>query len=47
VLTCATAIPDQRGGQELAEVLQKAAGYLLNCGQEEQAELLYQRALRV
>jgi len=45
VLTCATTIQDQAGDQELAQVLCKAADYLREHAQYEQAELLYQRAL--
>jgi tetratricopeptide (TPR) repeat protein/transcriptional regulator with XRE-family HTH domain len=47
VLAVATAFPAQEGGQELAEALQKAAEYLLGLAQYEQAESLYQRAIRV
>jgi len=47
VLTCATAIPDAVGKQVLAKVLRKAADYLYERAQYEQAEPLYQRALRL
>jgi len=47
VLACATAIPDQGGNQDLAEVLRKAADYLLERAWYDQAELLYERALRI
>ncbi len=47
VLTVATAIPDCAGDRELAEALQKAADYLCDRAQYEQAEPLYQRALRI
>jgi len=47
VLLCATFIPDQTENQELADVLRKAADYLLVRAQYEQAEQLYQRALRI
>ena len=47
VLTVATAIPDCAGGRELAEALQKAADYLCDRARYEQAEPLYQRALRI
>ncbi len=41
VLAVATAFPAQEGGQELAEVLQKAAEYLLGLARYEEAESLY------
>ncbi len=47
VLTVATAIPDCAGDRELAEALQKAADYLCDRARYEQAEPLYQRALRI
>lgn len=47
VLMCAATIPDQAGGQELAEMVRKAADYLRQRAQYEQAEPLYQRALRI
>jgi tetratricopeptide (TPR) repeat protein/transcriptional regulator with XRE-family HTH domain len=47
VLVSAEAIPDQLGGLELADVLQKTALYLLNCGRDQQTERLYRRALRI
>ena len=47
VLTVATAIPDDAGDQELAQALQKAADYLCSRARYEQAEPLYQRALRI
>jgi tetratricopeptide (TPR) repeat protein len=47
VLTVAAAIPDCAGDRELAEALQKAADYLCGRAQYEQAESLYQRALRI
>jgi tetratricopeptide (TPR) repeat protein len=47
VLTVATAIPDCAGDRELAEALQKAADYLCYHARYEQAEPLYQRALRI
>jgi tetratricopeptide (TPR) repeat protein/DNA-binding XRE family transcriptional regulator len=47
VLAIADAFPPQKGIQELAEVLQKAAEYLLGLARYEQAEALYQRAIRV
>jgi tetratricopeptide (TPR) repeat protein/transcriptional regulator with XRE-family HTH domain len=46
VLVSAEATPDQLGGLELADVLQKAATYLLNRGQDQQTEM-YRRALRI
>ncbi len=46
-LTCAAAIPDQGGNQELVEVLRKAADYLRERAQYKQAEPLYERALRI
>src|SRR6266852_2320413 len=47
VLMCATPIPDHGGNQELLKVLRKAADYLRERAQYEQAESLYQRALRI
>lgn len=47
VLACATAMPDQGGNQELAEVLRKAADYLCECARYDQAEALYERAMRI
>jgi tetratricopeptide (TPR) repeat protein len=47
VLTVATAIPDCAGDRKLAEALQKAADYLCCRARYEQAEPLYQRALRI
>jgi tetratricopeptide (TPR) repeat protein len=47
VLTVATTIPDCAGDRELAEALQKAADYLCDRARYEQAEPLYQRALRI
>src|SRR6266852_5191622 len=47
VLTVAAAIPDCAGDRELAEALQKAADYLCCRARYEQAEPLYQRALRM
>lgn len=47
VLTCAAAIPDEAGNQELVKVLLKAADYLRERTQYEQTEVLYQRALRI
>src|SRR5216684_1422850 len=47
VLMCATTIPDHGGNQELLKVLRKAADYLRERAQYEQAEPLYQRALRI
>ncbi len=47
VLTVAAAIPDCAGDRELAEALQKAADYLCCRARYEQAEPLYQRALRI
>ncbi len=47
VLMCATTIPDHGGNQELLKVLRKAADYLRERAQYEQAESLYQRALRI
>lgn len=46
-LTCAAAIPDHAGDQNLAEVLQKAADYLRERAQYEQVEALYLRALYI
>ena len=47
VLAVATAIPDCAGDRELAEALQKAGDYLCYRARYEQAEPLYQRALRI
>ena len=47
VLLCETAISDHTGGLELAEVLRKSAEYLRERAQYEQAEPLFQRALRI
>ena len=47
VLVSTEAIPDQLGGLELADVLQKTAMYLLNRGQDQLTERLYRRALRI
>ncbi|MDQ2903389.1 MAG: FxSxx-COOH system tetratricopeptide repeat protein [Chloroflexota bacterium] len=47
VLTCAAAIPEQVCDQELAQVLRKAGDYLSQRAQYEQAESLFQRALRM
>jgi tetratricopeptide (TPR) repeat protein len=47
VLTVATAIPDCAGDRKLAEALQKAADYLCCRARYEQAEPLYQQALRI
>jgi tetratricopeptide (TPR) repeat protein len=47
VLTVAAAIPESMHDQDLAEALQKAARYLFDHGRYEQAEPLYQRALRI
>jgi hypothetical protein len=41
VLACATAMSDQGGNQDLAEVLGKAADYLRACARYDQAESLY------
>lgn len=46
-LAVATALPDQEGNQALVALLRKAATYLRVRAQHEQAELLYQRALRL
>ncbi len=46
-LTCAAAVPDQAGGQLLAEMLRKAADYLRRRGQYRLAEPLYQRARHI
>jgi tetratricopeptide (TPR) repeat protein len=47
VLTVTTAFPDDAGDRELARVLRKAADYLTDRARYEQAEPLYQRALRI
>jgi len=47
VLTVAAALPESAEDQDLAEALQKAAHYLSDRGRYEQAEPLYQRALRI
>lgn len=47
VLAVATAIPDREGNQVLVAMLRKAATYLRARAQHEQAELLFQRALRI
>ena len=47
VLACADATSDQRGSQDLAEVLRKAADYLRERARYDQSELLYERALRI
>jgi tetratricopeptide (TPR) repeat protein len=47
VLTSAAAIPDGARDPDLAEVLRKAADYLLGRARFEQPESLYQRALRI
>jgi tetratricopeptide (TPR) repeat protein/transcriptional regulator with XRE-family HTH domain len=47
VLPLVDLLPDQEGGQELAEALQNAAQYLRVRAQYEQAETMYQRAIRV
>lgn len=44
VLSCAALISDQEGEQSLAELLRKAADYLRERAQHEQAHILYQRA---
>lgn len=45
VLSCASAISEGAGDRALGKVLQKAADYLHNRAQYDQAEALYQRAL--
>lgn len=47
VLVVAAALPDTVDDQVLAEILQKAADYLRERNQYQQAEALYQRALRL
>ncbi|MDQ2714125.1 MAG: FxSxx-COOH system tetratricopeptide repeat protein [Chloroflexota bacterium] len=47
VLTCASAIQDDTGDQELADVLRKAADYLRERAQYAQAESLYRQALHI
>ena len=47
VLIMAMALPDQAGTSELAQVFRKAADYLRDRAQYEQAEPLYLRALRI
>jgi tetratricopeptide (TPR) repeat protein/transcriptional regulator with XRE-family HTH domain len=48
ILAATNAIPDQAGGQALLGVLRKAANYLSSVSpKDEQAEALYQRALRI
>jgi tetratricopeptide (TPR) repeat protein len=47
VLACAAATSDQTGNKDLAEVLRKAADYLRERARYAQAELLYERALRI
>jgi tetratricopeptide (TPR) repeat protein len=47
MLAASNALPDQAGGQELAEVVRKAADYLYVRVQYKQVEPLYQRALRI
>jgi tetratricopeptide (TPR) repeat protein len=47
VLTVAAALPDQADDRHLGEVLFKAATYLCERAQYEQAESLYRRALRL
>jgi tetratricopeptide (TPR) repeat protein len=47
VLACAAAVPDSAGDRALGRVLQKAASYLYNRAQYDQAEALYQRALHI
>ncbi len=46
-LTCAAAVPDQAGGQILAEMLRRAGDYLRRRGQYRLAEPLYQRARHI
>lgn len=46
-LTCIAAIPEHTLDQKLAEVSRKAANHLYQCAQYEQAEALFQRALRI
>ena len=47
LLACATMLSDQQGGCNLGKVLRKAADYLRERIQYEQAESLYKRALRI
>lgn len=47
VIVCVNAIADDCQDQELAEVLQKAAAYLMLRGQHERAASLYQRAFQL
>lgn len=47
VMACVSAIADDCQDQELAEILQKAAAYLVERDQFDQAEPLYQRALHL
>jgi tetratricopeptide (TPR) repeat protein/DNA-binding XRE family transcriptional regulator len=47
VITCLATIPDHRQDQDLAKVVLRAANYLHERGQDEQAEPLYQRALHL
>src|SRR5712692_940512 len=47
VLACVLSTSDSAGGQDLVNVLRKAADYLRVRAQYEQAELLYQRALDI
>jgi tetratricopeptide (TPR) repeat protein len=46
-MACVSAIADDCQDQELAEVLQKAAAYLMTRGQYDQAERMYQRAFHL
>ena len=47
VLSCAIATPKQSENQNLAEVLRKAADYLCKRARYDQAELMYERTLRI
>jgi tetratricopeptide (TPR) repeat protein/transcriptional regulator with XRE-family HTH domain len=47
VLTVVSAIPDDAGSRELAQVLRKVAEYLCHHARYAQAEALYQRAVRI